>query len=231
MIFLSGDIHGLKHIDKVVDYFKVKSKEMELTKSDYLIILGDVAVCWDGGEHDRQVRELLQSLPVTTLFIDGNHENFPLIYKNPRKSWKGGKVHIIAPDILHLMRGYVFEIEGKKIFTFGGGHSIDKIFRKEGKNWFPEEAPSKREYARGWRRLRKARYSVDHILTHTAPIEIVKRMGFNKPTRFSGGEELMNFLQEVIEKTEFKSYYFGHFHKDIEFDNKFFGLMDEIVIL
>lgn len=32
-------------------------------------------------------------------------------------------------NILHLIRGQVFEIEGKKIFTFGGAYSID-IYEK-----------------------------------------------------------------------------------------------------
>lgn len=231
MIFLSGDIHGLVGIEKVTDYFAEKAKEMNLGKSDFLIILGDVAVCWDGGEHDAQVRKLLKSLPVTTLFIDGNHENFPLLYKNPKKSWKGGKVHVIEPDILHLMRGYVFEIEGKKFFTFGGGYSVDKMFRKEGKTWFPEEEPSKKEYARGLRRLRKSGFAVDYILTHTAPCKIVEKMGFGKPGIFSGGQELQNYLQDIVSQTEFKALYFGHFHKDVAFDDKYFGLMNEIIVL
>ena len=39
----------------------------------------------------------------------------------------GGKVHKIRPSVIHLMRGQVFELEGKKIFTFGGAscHDID----------------------------------------------------------------------------------------------------------
>ena len=49
-------------------------------------------------------------LPVTVLFVDGNHENFDLLNAYPVEMWKGGKVHNIKPDIIHLMRGQVFEI-------------------------------------------------------------------------------------------------------------------------
>lgn len=39
--------------------------------------------------------------------------------------WNGGKVHKIKSSIIHLMRGQVFSIAGKKIFTFGGAQSHD----------------------------------------------------------------------------------------------------------
>lgn len=35
---------------------------------------------------------------------------------------------LIQKSFLHLMRGQVFEIDGKKIFTFGGASSHDKWF-------------------------------------------------------------------------------------------------------
>ena len=71
-------------------------------------------------------------LPFSVLFVDGNHENFDLLNSYPVEIWKGGKVHRVKPNITHLMRGQVFEIEGKTIFTFGGATSIDRDFRTEG---------------------------------------------------------------------------------------------------
>ncbi len=41
------------------------------------------------------------------------------------------KAHIIRRDdkgemkIIYLMQGQIYEIEGEKIFTFGGGHSMN----------------------------------------------------------------------------------------------------------
>lgn len=73
--------------------------------------------------------------------MDGNHENFDLINEYPVEEWCGGKVHIIRcdkegkPKIIHLMRGQVFEIEGKKIFTVGGAYSIDKYMRTPHRSW------------------------------------------------------------------------------------------------
>ena len=84
-------------------------------------------------------------LPVTVLFVDGNHENFDLLNAYPVEMWKGGKVHNIKPDIIHLMRGQVFEIEGKTIFTFGGAASIDRDWRIEGESWRAQELPTYEE--------------------------------------------------------------------------------------
>jgi hypothetical protein len=54
------------------------------------------------------------------LFVDGTHENFDLLNAMAKESWNGGKVHIVSENILHLMRGQVFNINGKLFFTFGG---------------------------------------------------------------------------------------------------------------
>ena len=62
----------------------------------------------------------------TTLFADGNHECFPRLNSYPVKEWHGGKVHEILPKVLHLMRGEIFELEGKSIFVMGGASSHDR---------------------------------------------------------------------------------------------------------
>ena len=114
-----------------------------------MIILGDTGICWDDGSHDRWVRKRLQALPVTILWIDGNHENFNLLERYPVIEWKGGMVHLIATDILHLMRGYCYDITGYRFWVFGGGNSIDKIYRIPEISWWQQEMPNEEEYRRG----------------------------------------------------------------------------------
>jgi hypothetical protein len=70
--------------------------------------------------------EWLSKQPWTTLFVDGNHENFPRLYQFPVKDFHGGKAAQINDKIWHLKRGEVFEICGKKIFAMGGATSVDK---------------------------------------------------------------------------------------------------------
>ena len=68
----------------------------------------------------------LNSRNFTTLFVDGNHENYTRLYNDYSVvEWHGGKVHKIRDSVLHLMRGEVFDIDGKTIFVFGGARSHD----------------------------------------------------------------------------------------------------------
>lgn len=62
--------------------------------------------------------------------MDGNHENFKQLNAYDVDIWNGGKVHFIENEIIHLMRGQVFEIDGTRFFTFGGVYSIDKMLMK-----------------------------------------------------------------------------------------------------
>lgn len=131
MIYITGDTHGMQ------DYRKLHvfaGEHPELTKNDYMIIAGDFGGVWDSKTLAADIRPYCD-LPFTVLFVDGNHENFDLIETFPVETWKGGKVHKIRPDVIHLMRGQIFEIEGKTIFTFGGATSIDRVCRTEGRSW------------------------------------------------------------------------------------------------
>lgn len=229
MIYLCGDTHGHIDLEKVVQYFNGSYEGEYSNDEKYLIILGDAGICWDDNTVDEKVRNILLSLPVTkVLFIDGNHENFELLNDYPVKRWNGGLVHEIDPRILHLMRGQVFEIEGKSFFTFGGGCSLDKHQRNEGVDWWSEEKPCKEEYEEGLITLESYDYSVDYILTHTAPREVVFELGLED---FDDEMELRNYLQSIADNTDFQEWYFGHFHEDESVDEKYFCLMNEIVTL
>ena len=129
-MIITGDTHGTLDLETLRNYcynFDVRK--------EYIVILGDVGVCFHGGIKDERVREELERIPSKgVLFIDGNHENFEILNSYEVEEWNGGKVHKISDKLIHLMRGQVYEIEGKKIFTFGGGNSIDKQWRIEGTN-------------------------------------------------------------------------------------------------
>ncbi len=226
-MLITGDIHGTMDISKLPVYFA--QHDGEFTKEDYLLICGDVAVCGFEPFDEAETRRILHDLPVTVLFIDGNHENFDKLNDYPVNIWNGGKVHFIEDDIIHLMRGQVYTIGGATFFTFGGAFSIDRANRVINVTWFPEEIPTQEEYEEGWTNLEKIGFEVDYILSHTGPREVVAYMGYDD----SSDEEscLQQFLQCVADNTEFQAWYFGHFHEDAEVDDRFFCLYDNIVEL
>ena len=145
-VFLTGDIHGL--IDDP-DRFEVWNfpEGENLTRNDYVIVLGDFGMPFDMMESDDDLRKLA-SKPWTTLFVDGNHERFDFLNRLPETEWRGGLVHRYPGygRIIHLMRGEVYDIDGRTFFAMGGATSVDKCAQQERGTWFPEELPDEREY-------------------------------------------------------------------------------------
>ena len=100
--------------------------KMKCKKDDYVIICGDFGVVWNKDEESKMetiILDWLECKSFTTLFVSGNHENFDRLMDYPVEEWHGGKIQRIRPSVIHLMRGQVYELEGKKIFTFGGACS------------------------------------------------------------------------------------------------------------
>lgn len=225
-ILVTGDIHGTQDIGKLQQFFYYQGDDY--TKEDYLIICGDVGVCGFSSQASEETQRFLSSLPVTILFVDGNHEHHPDLNDYPEEEWNGGKVHMIADDMIHLMRGQVYEIDGRTFFTFGGAFSVDRDNRVEGLTWFPEELPTEEEYQEGWANLKRHNMQVDYIISHTAPTEVVAELGF-------GGDEEAEYqtdeFQRFADGVTFNHWFFGHFHVDEDVEDVYHCLMDRVVDL
>lgn len=219
-VFVCGDIHSMLDINKL-NQFKGRD---DLGEKDYLIICGDTGICGFGKEQEIETREYLRNLPMTVLFVDGNHENFNSLNSYPEDEWNGGKVHIIEQGIIHLMRGQVYVIDGKKFFTFGGAYSIDRDYRVLGCSWFEEELPSEEEYDEAWKNLKSNDYEVDYIISHTGPYEVVTELGYECHDE---ALEQLRFFQRIADEVDFQDWYFGHLHEDVDMEN-FHCRIDEV---
>lgn len=62
-----------------------------------MIICGNFGF-WDESGEQRYWRKWLSGKPFTTLWVDGNHENYDLLKTYPVEQWRGGKVQFITPD-------------------------------------------------------------------------------------------------------------------------------------
>lgn len=238
-IFLTGDIHG-----DIYPRFNTTKFPWQkfMTKNDYVIVLGDFGIPWNNSKTDNYMLNELKKRPFTTLFIDGNHENFDLLNSYPVETWNGGKVHKLNDSVYHLMRGQVFTLQGKTFFTFGGASSHDisdgvldpydddfafkvKQLQKQGKymwrvnhiSWWKEELPSDEECEEGMENLRKHDFHVDYILSHTPPTSVFLQIVSGEP------DATNKYLQTVKDMTDYKQWYFGHMHTDTSFyaDNCF----------
>ena len=222
-IFVCGDIHSTLDINKL-DQFMNRE---DLNENDYLIICGDTGICGFSKEQELATREYLRNLPMTVLFVDGNHERFDTLNDYPVDEWHGGKVHMIEPGIIHLMRGQIYLIDGKSFFAFGGAYSIDRAGRILGYTWFEEELPSKEEYEEAWENLKAYDYEVDYVMTHTGPYEVITELGYECHDE---ALEQVRFFQKIADNIEFQDWYFGHFHEDVDVDN-FHCRIDEVTLL
>lgn len=236
MILITGDLHGNARGE-----FNRFTKAT--LSADYIIILGDFGFIWNKNDSPQESKILnkIDSLGPTFLFIDGNHENHDRLDAMPITEWNGGKVHEIRPHIIHLMRGQVFTIEGHTFATMGGAPSHDiqdgifdpsdyscdyemkkaikrleerkggsqyAMYRIKGKNWWEREIPSDAEWAELYTNLGKYNNKVDYILTHECPSGAVPFVSIFEST------EMSYKLQEVYANTEFKTWFFGHYHLD-----------------
>lgn len=226
MIYVTGDLHGLYD---TMWKFDTQDFQNKVKPEDYIIICGDFGMLWkDGPEESKELDEFSDRVG-TYLFVDGNHENFPLIYKYPVEEWNGGLVHRIRPSILHLMRGQVYTIEGKKIFTMGGGTSIDKQWRVPGVSWWPEEIPSDEEKELALANLEKHDWKVDYVCTHAAPTDIHERVLCRIGSHYKPVDLVTTFLQEINDKLEYKKWFFGHYHEDWTMNDKYELLYTQII--
>jgi predicted phosphodiesterase len=215
MIYVTGDTHGLK------DFGKLRSDALQsLNRDDYVIVCGDLGVVFHPSELQEMIDEY-STLDYTVLFVDGNHENFDLLEGYELEVWNGGYVHRISENIIHLIRGQVFNIQGLTFFTFGGGLSYDKDQRTEGLNWWPQEIPDDLEFAEGKRNLKGYDWNVDYVITHDCPLKMLEKVkGVSRKTMSYGVKksELNTMLQFFADNAVFKRWFFGHYHVDWTFD-------------
>lgn len=252
MIFATGDCHG------DVRRFSTESfpEQKEMTKDDFVIILGDLGLYWNyGGESDgeRYWLNWLDNKPFTTLFVPGNHEQWDRLDALPTEEWHGGKVSFLRPSVIYLHRGQIFDINGKKIFAFGGASSHDikdgilelddpdfqkkywelasnpyALFRVNHYSWWERELPSEEEMKEGMENLKKHDNKVDFIVTHSPYTSILKFM--DSGAGLYKSDILTDYLQKLKETVDYKAFLFGHMHQNVSFHwDKAHCLYEQIV--
>jgi len=225
MIFITGDTHGnVKRFN--MDNFSIQK---ELTKEDYMIITGDFGLVWDNSKEEKYWLDWLNKKSYVTLFVDGNHSNHSILDSLPVSIWNGGKVHFINDSVIHLMRGQVFNINGKKIFTFGGADSIDKQHRIEGKSWWKREMPSHAEYEDGLDNLEKHDFNVDYVVSHDCSTSVFEKLMAGLWVK--NLTSINKYFEVLEDKLKYKQWYFGHYHEDRWIDEKHRLIYHDIELL
>jgi len=215
-------------------------EQRELTREDFVIVCGDFGI-WHDCPEERYWLDWMSEKSFTLLFVDGNHENFDRLKNEfPTVDFHGGKAHKIRDNIYHLMRGYVFDLCGKKFFAFGGASSHDiqdgilsfddypnkralvddynrrtkagQKLRINKVSWWKDELPTKYEMQRGRDNLKKVNYKVDYVVSHCLPQSMVIYL-------YGGGADsdiLTKYFEQLVQNgLQFKQWYVGHYHKQM----------------
>lgn len=250
MIYVTGDCHG--------DWTRFQPncfpEQKNMNRNDYVIVCGDFGIWHDTYGKETEELNKLAKLPFTILFVDGNHENYDRLESEfPEVDFHGGKAHKIRKNIYHLERGYVFELQGKKFFCFGGASSHDisdgildpndyesredfvkvyneydlsgKMFRVKNMSWWKRELPSDEEYVRGIFSLKDYDQNVDYIISHCCPQSIADVIGRG----FYDGDSLTEYFDEIAKATTFSKWLFGHYHIDRKIYGKYVALYYQII--
>ena len=203
MLYITGDVHA--------DMKDFASRPFgRVRKNDFVIVCGDFGILWDGSRKERQEIRRLGRKKHRTLFIDGAHENFDLLDVYPVTEWNGGRAQVLSGNLVHLMRGQVYTIGGRKIFTFGGGESEDRELRSEHHSWWPQEMPTAEEMEEGMKNLEANGWEVDYIFTHEAPTACKKLM----EAEAADLSALNIYLDRVREKCRYKKWVFAGCHRN-----------------
>ncbi len=210
MIYITGDTHGdLSRFKNKLSRFKNKELK-KLKKGDTLIICGDFGFIWNGDKKEQKQLAWLGKQKYQILFVDGCNENYHLLEQYEVSEWNHGKVQVISGNLIHLMRGEIYEIEGKKIFAFGGGDGSDSFDKLGEYDTHGKEQPTIQETSNGIKHLEEERDTVDIIITHDAPGKIKRFMNMeDNSTSF-----IHNYLDTVSQIATFKLWYFGKYHKN-----------------
>ena len=246
-IFITGDTHGdFRRFRPDIFY-----EQEHMTKEDLVLVCGDFGGIWHCDPRDDAGLDWLEDRPYTTAFVLGNHENYDAYKDYPKEEWHGGQIQRIRPSVLHLMRGQVYELNGRKFFTMGGASSHDiqdgilepddpdfeekfqqleqrgALFRVNHRSWWAEELPSEAEYLEARANLEHVHWNVDYIISHCCPSSI--------QDVFSGGmfkkDALTEFFDEVRQKCTFQYWFFGHYHSNMVIEKRYAMLYEQIIRL
>jgi calcineurin-like phosphoesterase family protein len=169
-----------------------------------ILHLGDFGI-WPGLDGTLYLNGVLGAClahDVQVLFVDGNHEDFTRI-----EDFRIRDGQLVS----WLPRGYRWEWHGRTWLALGGGVSLDKAIRTEGRDWWPQEEITS---AQAWDVITAG--PADVMVTHDCPGGVVH--AFPPPPPFWDLRDMARSaahrerLQRVVDVVRPSHLLHGHLH-------------------
>lgn len=211
MIYITGDTHReFSRLD-----------EINASKDDMLIILGDAGINYQLDFIDACIKEGLKKYKIKFFLVRGNHEERPeKISTYKEKYMFGGRVYVEDdyPHLIFAKDGEEYNIDGYNVLVIGGAYSVDKELRLlRGMRWFKDEQLSQDEMSVIKDKVKGKHY--DFVLTHTCPYKYEPVDVFLPGIDQSKVDKSMeHFLDEIEDSIDYDKWYCGHYHIEREVD-------------
>ena len=222
MLYATGDTHG------ELTRFKQKEWKKTLRKGDTLLICGDFGFVWDGSKREQKTLRWLSRRRYRILFVDGTHDNLDLLAQYPLEDFCGAKARRLGRGLWYLCRGECYLLEGKRVFTLGGGESPDADLRTPGISWWEHELPSPQELDYARQTLERCGHEVDYLITHECSATMRSFLDMDKKVRVN---PLGAFFEEVAAGCRFEKWCFGCYHQDKTVSGGYHALWNRLLPL
>lgn len=202
-VLVAGDWHGSKDWALSV----IEAAHGWLPGEEKIILqLGDFGYGggFYGSNYLMQLSDRASDLGVKLFFIDGNHEDHPLLASEEDEDGK------VAESIWHLRRGTRWEWHGHRWLALGGAVSLDRSTRRLGSTWFREE-----EISLVTAGMVTMGGTADVMITHDCPSGVVHSFGtgYFDPKDIARCEWHRELLQGIVDEVRPSHLLHGHLHR------------------
>ncbi len=211
LVLVAGDWHGDR--EWALSVVKRVPQLLAGEQTRLILHLGDFGI-WPGAEGRRyldSVNTVLDLVGADLWFIDGNHEDFPQLAQLASGAIPDGRV-AVRPNIFHLPRGHRWNWHGRTWLACGGGVSLDKAGRVEGRDWWPQE-----EITSGQEAAMIAGGPADVMVCHDCPSGVAH--AFPQPPSWWAAADLgrneahRERLQRIVDAVKPAHLMHGHLHR------------------
>lgn len=173
------------------------------------IHVGDFGLDWPGakrGRYEAKLNKYLMNLGITLVVSGGNHDNWDTLEK---LLVEDDGLAVMRSNIRVLPRGGRSLIEGLVVGGLGGAFSVDYEYRTEGKDWWPNEEPTRQEAE-----ALIAGGPLDILITHDAPAGVPLEGDFQlTPELSEKANKTRGLLREVVDAMAVPHLFCGHWHQ------------------
>ncbi len=176
-----------------------------------MVHVGDFGLDWPGaerGRYEKKLNALLLERGAELWVSPGNHDclsevNLRDVQEDGLISWRS--------NIKVLPKGGRTVLDGLRVGALGGAFSVDKTWRREGKDWWPDEEPTAEQAEQ-----LIAGGDLDVLIAHDVPAGVPMKSGLDLSSEIvAQADRTRILLGETVARTRPHHVFCGHWHQRV----------------